>query len=497
MIRNNLMGWLSLFGPGAVIASLTIGAGELIFSTRGGSIFGYRILGLFALVCLLKWILVLATARHMVLTGAHPFERWATLGGVRGWLPMTFLLLAILSFPIWVGFHSGTLGTLIAYLTGTAGGWDGSMHLVWGMILLAIVFVMALTGGYQRLEKIQLIIVLIMLVSVVGSLLIIWPDWWGMVQGFFQPHQLSYPDWARELESLRGRPAWIELTTYVGVVGGGGYDYLAYVNYLRAKHWGQAGRGLNSPADLAAIAADRHHPNRQWLRAPLIDSTISFIIVFVFTGVFVAGGKEILGAQHKIPEGGDLLTLQAEFVAAAATWLKPLYFAGAFLAIFGTLYGTIEVAPSILEEFRRALFPGRVAGPEDVKRWRNRAVTWSGVGGMLVLVWMLIMHLKAGVEKPPGLVALLTPANLFTGVFACGVICLLSLWSDWKVLPAPLRPGWGMAVLTFLAGLIFLALGIKGYWDHSGYLAFGILAGTLVVAVGLAAVVQRRRTGPA
>ena len=65
---------MRVFGPGAVIASLTIGAGELIFSTRGGALFGSRILQLFTLVLLLKWVLVYSAGRHMVLTGAHPFD---------------------------------------------------------------------------------------------------------------------------------------------------------------------------------------------------------------------------------------------------------------------------------------------------------------------------------------------------------------------------------------------------------------------------------------
>ena len=48
--------WLMLFGPGAIIASLTIGAGELIFSARAGALFGYRLLWFFALILLLKWV---------------------------------------------------------------------------------------------------------------------------------------------------------------------------------------------------------------------------------------------------------------------------------------------------------------------------------------------------------------------------------------------------------------------------------------------------------
>jgi hypothetical protein len=86
-----------------------------------------------------------------------------------------------------------------------------------------------------------------------------------------------------------------------------------------------------------------------------------------------------------------------------------------------------------------------------------------------------------GRSDPPGLIAILTPANLFTGVMACGLICLLSMWTDWRFLPPGLRNGRLLTTLTFGAGLVFLVLGIKGYWDHSGVAAMLILIGTLGV----------------
>ena len=51
-LPRSVVDWLRVFGPGAVIASLTIGTGELIFSTRGGALFGYRILFLFVIMLL-------------------------------------------------------------------------------------------------------------------------------------------------------------------------------------------------------------------------------------------------------------------------------------------------------------------------------------------------------------------------------------------------------------------------------------------------------------
>ncbi len=42
--RMNLGAALTFFGPGAIIASLTIGSGETVFATRVGAVFGYAVL---------------------------------------------------------------------------------------------------------------------------------------------------------------------------------------------------------------------------------------------------------------------------------------------------------------------------------------------------------------------------------------------------------------------------------------------------------------------
>jgi hypothetical protein len=204
---------------------------------------------------------------------------------------------------------------------------------------------------------------------------------------------------------------------------------------------------------------------------------MSFAAVLLFTAVFVICGAAVLGPQHKVPVGSDLLTLQAEFVAALHPWFTHVYFAGAFLAVFGTLYGTIEVAPTILRELVFAFRPKGVEWPQS--RLRFWSVAWVGLGGLLILVWSLLYYLRAGADKPPGLIAILTPANLFTGVLGCGLICLLNVWTDYRFLPQPLRPSKATILFSIIAGLVFLVLGLRGCWDHSGWAAFAVLAGAL------------------
>jgi len=244
-------------------------------------LFGYQLLSLFLVVCVFKWALVFATARHMVLTGAHPFQRWVELPGPRGWLPMVFLLLAIVSFPIWVSFHAGTLGTLVSGLlhpetSGT------ETHLLWGMVILFIVVGLTFTGSYGRLEKLQLIFVLLMLFAVTVSLFLVHPEWGDLLAGFANVTPPVYPEWVAEHPDIAKRPVWVELSTYVGVIGGSGYDYLAYVTYLRDKQWGLASNEQPSPVPVAAHDEAARIRLRQWCRAPLIDCTMSFAIVLLF-----------------------------------------------------------------------------------------------------------------------------------------------------------------------------------------------------------------------
>jgi len=320
-------------------------------------------------------------------------------------------------------------------------------------------------------------------------------DWLALFEGLLVPQSLHYPDWITPAThaEIAVRPVWLETVTYVGVIGGSSYDYLAYVSYLRDKRWGRAGGEILTEAELALTAEISKDPARLWLRAPLIDCTLSFLAVLAFCAVFVICGAAVLGPMHKVPAGSNLLTLQAEFVASVHPWLKHLYFAGAFLAVFGTLYGTIEVAPTVLRELALALRPAQADALQPrLRRW---AVGWVGAGALLILGWSLVFHLRSGADRPPGLVALLTPANLFTGVLGCGIVCLCNIWADRRFLPASLRMSWPLALLSAVGGVIFLALGLKAYLDdRAGVTAFAILAGTLALGFIAAALLRKKQS---
>ena len=466
-----------------MIASLTIGAGELVFSSRGGALFGYRLLWYFGLVLLAKWCLVYGVARQMVLTGEHPIQSWSRLPGPRGWLGASFALLALISFPIWIAFHAGTTGGLLAALLPIPSLTFQAASYIWGLLLLMGTLWLSYLGGYERLEKFQFCVVAAMLVAVVISLLLIQPDWSGVLRGILIPQPLYYPTWIASETAFINRPVWVEVVTYVGILGGSGYDYLAYGSYLRDKKWG-ASDGVDGLLSMS-VEDPRRPLYRQWLRVPLVDCSLSFLIVFVFTLVFVACGAVILGPKQQIPSGNNLLLLQASFVSDSIPSLKYLYFVGAFLTMFGTLYGTIEVAPAIAREIL-------MATKRPVEKLRSWVLGWCGSVAFLILAYGAGAAILGTKHQIPGLVELLTPANLFTGVFACGIICGSCFIFESRLMPQDFRAPLLFRVVQAACGIGFLGLGIKAYIDHSGWRSLVLMGGTLGLGWGWAWIREKR-----
>jgi hypothetical protein len=374
----------------------------------------------------------------------------------------------------------------MAGLTKTKPYLNGATIHLWGIGLLASVFIMAVLGGYFVLEKTQIVIVALMLAAVVTVLIIFGPDWLELLRGLFIPQRLEFPAWLAAdpnptVRRIVERPVWVEVSLYTGVIGGAAYDYLAYASYLRDKGWGNAApvaeqARIETNHAAAAIA----HPAddltlRQWLRAPLIDCTLSFAIVLVFSAVFVASGKLLLGPAHQIPGDGNFLEYQARFVTSLHPWLYPLYAIGAFLTMFGTLYGTLEIAPTILRETVLAVAPNWLK-PGRSHRLRMVAIIWVAGIAFLILAASFVYQLNVGKEHPAGLTEILKPVNLFTGVLACGLICLSNPWID-RHLPARFRMPFALVALNVIGGLVFIVVALRSYWDYAGWRAMLIVLG--------------------
>jgi hypothetical protein len=111
---------------------------------------------------------------------------------------------------------------------------------------------------------------------------------------------------------------------------------------------------------------------------------------------------------------------------------------------------------------------------------RLLAIWWCTLIALLVLAVNFVYQLRVGAEKPAGLTNVLIPVNLFTGVFECGLICLLNPWMD-RYLPARHRMPIVLVALNLVGGAVFILVALRGYWDFAGWWAVAILLGMLAM----------------
>ncbi len=457
---------LTYLGPGIIIASVTIASGELVFASRSGAIFGYSMLWCFLYAGIFKGIQVYTAARHIVLTGEHPLVTWRSMPGPPLWFPLLIVLPAV--FLMLVGFSAlpEILATFIHRLLGGAisgpdvGPWN---HLeywinVWATVVLTFCLILAWVSTYELVERISTVILGIMVFCIASALLVLGPDIPALISGLMIPSVSDYPSWVFQnyAETFTGRSPWLEVTLYLGAVGGGSQDYVGYIGFLREKGWGLAGRSVASREELEKATGDTSaevERARTWIRAPLLDTTISFTFVILVTLMFAALGALVLNPNRAIPDGSEFLTVQEAFLTALHPQLKWLYRIGAFLAFIGTLYGAFEVYYRVVAEGVRSIFP-RLAASRSLRNLRTIVIFYCFLGG-LALVWLPR-------EIAGNVLGRLTFTSVISGgAAASGIWCFAMLWADRVRLPAPLRMSWKLKLATVVAGTVMVGLGVR------------------------------------
>jgi Mn2+/Fe2+ NRAMP family transporter len=440
---------LAFFGPGAIVASLTIGSGETVFATRVGAVFGYAVLWTAFITLIAKGALVYASNHYITITGEHPMSRFARIfPGPRGWFPILLLITVVLSFPSFSSGLSIALGTYVQQ----AGFGDAQ---VWAIILILVAAALAYLGGYGPLEKVQIGVVVLLVVLVIAAMFVSRPNWLAVFGGLI-PNVPEYQPWvAGKYPDLVARPVFVELVTFLGALGGGMYDYIGYTGLLREKKWGLLGhRDIDAIEDrIAGIGRGGQIPlserpedvrnARQWTLAPLGDTLMSFAALGIFTIAFVVNGVTILGEQQRVPEDENILTYQAEFLTAIAPVFRFFYPLAIFLVFFGTIYALWEV-------YNRTFYESLGAISERVRRAgadRTRPFVYAyvAIAGILLVL--------TGLD----IVALVTPSTIVGGTLAGGIYSIGLLYANSRVLPPQYRLG-GLARALLVVAAIFLTL---------------------------------------
>jgi Mn2+/Fe2+ NRAMP family transporter len=451
---RNLKSLALLFGPGAIIASVTIGSGETVFASRGGALFGYALLWCFVGGGIMKFVQVYTAARYITLTGEHPIERWRYLPGPQNWAVWILAGITLLCFPLWLSGLPKMLGGLTVWMFGFEGMQVWGDERVWGTTYVVVAITLTLVQSYAALERFQTVVVGVLLLSIIVAAIAVQPDWLAVIYHIFVPSLPDYQPWvAEKYPAINDRSPWIEIGVYLGAIGGGTQDYFGYIGMLREKGWGLLKEKVEAGSEGVHLedSAENYQLGKRWLRAPFTDGLVSFTCIVIFTIAFMVLGATVLHTQQIVPASDKLLSVQAEFLTLLHPNLVYLYQGGVLLAFFGTILGAYELYTRTTYECLRPLVTRvRELPLAALRPW---VVAYCGIGGVAIM-WL---------GGNP--VAIVTPAAIFGSLLTCGLWCLLMIWTDRRFLPKPLQMGSGLLILNLFSGLFLTCWGLRSIYE--------------------------------
>jgi Mn2+/Fe2+ NRAMP family transporter len=462
---------LAYFGPGAILASATLGSGEVFFAPRGGAIFGFTLLWALVFAGIVKGIMVYAGVRYYALTGENIMSRWAKMPGPRGWFALFMGFLGIVSFPAWIAGLSKFIGQIVAWIFGLPE--TNTTFAAVGTVIVAVTAGLVLFGGYESVEKAQVAIVAFLSAAIAVLAIAATPSVTQLVTGLIPTIPEQYPAFVQQkYPRVTDRPVWVEVVTYMGAIGGGIYDYIGYVGYTKNREWGMLNRSdvevqrlmekLDSE-EVVPLGGDEENQRRgrAWLKAPQTDVLISFSAITFFTSAAMVLGAVILNPAELVPSRLDLFRFQARFFTQIHPSLKILWQIGVFTAIFGTLYSTWEgYTWTWLESYKP--FSDRLHRLEQNNMTIARTITIIYAGGIgLVLLW-------SGLSA----VAIVTPVSLLSGVFGAGLWCWAMIWAEKTALPEVWQGGWKLDLGLVVAGTFLTVSGFISILSYIGIISF-------------------------
>lgn len=445
-------------GPGAIIASLTIGSGELVWTPRAAAAFGYVMCWAFLYGVWIKGIIQYLANRWHTLTGISTSIATAKVIGV--WFNIFLAVTILMVMPMWWN----TLSTLSSSVIWTALGRPAPLTThFWLPVVVLTTLLVAFAGklgkAYKVLETISLIILWGMFIGFWAATLIgTRPDWGAFFGNLFIPRPIPpYEEWIRRAApDIWALTPFMLLGSALGALGGGIQDYVGYQAMLKEKGWGMlrfSDEMLKRVHEkgLAKIEIPTDEVTRKkvkgWLMPAAFDCGLSFLMVFIVTIPAVILTIEVLRPRQMAPSGIRLVEVQSAWLTETlGPWAGIIWWIGAFFALWGTYYGLHEVYMWTIYDTLRCTFK-RFA---DIHPNKVRLYLWSYliiVGGLLHVTGISI----------PLLVAF---ASAATHLFALAIWGIALLLLNYRYLPKQYQPHIIIAILAIIGIAVYLPYGL-------------------------------------
>ena len=401
---RNYLRYLKYFGPGAVVACMTIGAGDIVLAPRIGAwaVPLYSALWVITFAMITKGLTAYLATRYSLLSGEHIMTLFSRVRPY-GWINIFSLITGFLLLPFLIATFLTILGNVFTLFTGTGD------FIIWGVSLGLFIALFGALSSYKIIERIQLVFVIFLCFGAIIAVVVVHPDWFAILKGLFTPQVPTIAPWVTA-EDIIAFPVMFQLAAIYGTMHGTYADITAYISW-----W------------LLRVQEKKVALKSEIMTGVKLDLFISFTIVAIFMVAFLAAGVVILGQRQIVPNGVDLISAQQSIY----TQISP---------IVGNVIYPIAMAGVIAG----SIYAGMDAVPRMIKAWldplskRVQKISFKRFQLYIVLYLLFTSVPLMFFEKP---IILMTIYLLLTGVFGMWLLGWGALWANQKKLPKDQRLG--------------------------------------------------------
>lgn len=433
---------LAWMGPSIIWMISAIATGELLFTPRIASLYGYSVLWMLILAIFFKTVLSIEIGRYAVVTGGSLLQGIRDLPGPANWGVWAIVLPQVI--------------VAVATITGMAGSASSAIILVlpggftaWAAIILLISLALVFFGRYQGVERASIVMALLIIVALVTSAGIVFP---GLV-----------PLAAGLAPALPPDVVFSEILPWLGFVMSGAAGLVWYSYWLTARGYGSAYYSVHRRGgeekvieeedlpDIAHLSRGEKDHMRGWLRLMTISTTVAAGIVLLLLVALLILGTELLRPEGLLPQGPEVTAVLSVLLGgiwgAPGVWLMIL---AAFFAFWSTLIANLDGWTRMLGQ--GSIFIARQA--RAARRWVSmrfyRYVYLIGLMGVLPLAFILV-------RLEP--VTALAIAGIIEAI-QIPVVAFMTVYLNRRMLPIEFRPSLLVTVLTLSVGVFFAAFAV-------------------------------------
>lgn len=299
--------WLAILGPGILVATTGVGAGDLLTASIAGSKAGVAILWAALAGSFMKWTLNEGIARWQMATGTTLLDGWVNRLG--RWIQWVFLVY----FVLWSFFVGGALVTAcgVAASAILPLGDPVFSKNVWSIVHALAGAALVWLGGFALFEHVMKAFIAVKFVAVLITAVVLVQDWPAVLAGLTVPRIPA------------GTLPWM-----LGVLGGvgGTVTLLSYGYWIREK--GRTGE--------------------EGVRICRIDLGVCYLLTAIF-GVSMI----IIGSRIQLDGAGIRLAgqLADQLALVLGPWGRWSFLLGFWGAVFSSLLGVWQSAPYLMADF--------------------------------------------------------------------------------------------------------------------------------------------------